>query len=478
MPSDPEVVEDMIPILYEKDEVVFASNGICRLTSCLSCVVTEERNGIYECDFEYPVNGAYYDQIECGRVIGCTHDDTGDVQPFDIVSCSKPINGVVSFHAVHISYRLTEHVAKGTEIKSLAAAFAMLENSTPSNPFTFEADFTSSSYMASADGVPRSVRQYLGGIEGSILDAYGGEYEFDRFNVKLWRHRGELKDFTIRYGLNLVDYNEDVDYFGTYTSAIPYWVGNDGAGGQTIVVGAQVTSGLESYNGRDICAAIDLSDKFSEKPTAAQLQNFVRSQMQSRNPNVPSQNISVDFIRLQDTTEFSAMAELLECALCDTVRVVFPRYNMQGTFKIVKTVYDVFKERFVSMELGDLSTSLSQALGISNSLDSKQEVTVNTTSSTSTYGTLSAREVSGVVSVSFSGKAVAYTTGKWVTVGTLPAGFRPADRVNGLGVNNTSYSSTTAAIMYRISTDGTVAVWVYSNISGNVQAHFNCSFVK
>lgn len=478
MQDHPEVVADMIPILYDKDETSFESNGLCRLPDMTACSAVTERNGIFEVDFSYPITGANYDKIICGRSVGCTHDDTGDVQPFDIVSYSRPIDGVVSFHAVHISYRQSEHVAVGSNINSLAAAFAMLKNAEPANPFTYETDITSANYMASADGVPRSVRQFLGGIEGSVLDTYGGEYEFDKFTVRLLRNRGELKDFTIRYGLNLTDYKEDADYLGTYTSCIPYWVGNDGAGGQTIVIGDKVDSGLTSYNGRNICAPLDLSDKFSEKPTKAQLQAFALSQMQSRTPNMPSQTISVDFIRLQDSPEYAGISNLLECSLCDSVRVVFPRYNMQGTFKIVKTVYNVLKDRYESMELGDLSTSLSQALGISNSLDSKQAATVNTTSSTSTYGTLSAREVSGVVSVWFSGVTASYTTGAWVTVGTLPDGFRPVDRINGLGVNNSSTNSSTAPIMYRINTDGTVAVWVYSNISGNVQALFNCSFIK
>ena len=196
----------MKPILYEKDETVFVSNGLGRLQDCISCTVTEERNGIFECDFEYPVDGRDFNLIQCGRIIGVTHDDSGLIQPFDIVSYTKPISGVVSFHAVHISYRQSGLTAVGTNINSLADAFTMLGTAEPSNPFTYEADFTSTAYMASADGVPRSVRQYLGGIDGSILDAYGGEYEFDKFNVILHQHRGQMRDFAIRYGVNMLDF--------------------------------------------------------------------------------------------------------------------------------------------------------------------------------------------------------------------------------------------------------------------------------
>lgn len=359
----------MIPILYEKTEAAFASNGICRLQDCISCVVTEERNGIYELDFEYPVTGRNFSQIIPGRIIAAEHDDSGDVQPFDIVGYSKPISGVVTFHAVHISYRQTQMVANGSNIQSLSDAFTMLGNAEPENPFEYDTDITGSAFMASADGIPKSVRQFLGGVEGSILDTWGGEYEFDRFAVHLWEARGQRRNVTIRYGLNLTDYNEDADYSQTYTSAVPFWSGDDGAGGTVTVIGSRVDSGLDSYSGRNECAALDLTDKFETKPTAAQLQNLALAQMQNRDTNLPDRTISVNFVNLRDTDEYANFAPLERCGLCDTVNVVLPRYGINQTFKIVKTVWDVLGERYNELELGTLSTSLADALGIGQSSD-------------------------------------------------------------------------------------------------------------
>lgn len=363
----------MIPILYESNETSFASNGLGRLRDCIDCKCSEERNGIYEVDFSYPVDGANYDMIQCGRIIGVTHDDSGDIQPFDIVSYSKPISGVVSFHAVHISYRQRGIVARGTNINSLADAFAVLQNSAqPSNPFTYSADFTSSAYASSFDGTPRSVRQFLGGIEGSILDAYGGEYEFDRFRVILHQSRGQLRDFVIRYGVNLLDYKDDTDYSETYTSCVPYWHGNDN-GSDTTVVGNRVDLGGTAYNGQNICAALDLSDKFQDKPTTAQLESLALSLMQSKQTQLPAQNIAVDFIRLQDMG-YEGLDNLLQCNLCDSIKVEFPRYGMSGTYKIVKTVWDVLSDKYDSMELGQLSTTLAEALGIQSQTDTLQSI--------------------------------------------------------------------------------------------------------
>ena len=358
----------MIPIIYDKTETSFVSNGLGRLRDCISCIVSEERNGIYECDFEYPVDGANYDLIQVGRLVGVTHDDTGDVQPFDIVGFTKPIDGVVTFHAVHISYRQSYMVATGSNINSLSAAFTLFGNASPSNPFTYSTDKTSTGYLGCADGTPRTVRQMLGGIEGSVLDAYGGEYEWDKWTVKLWSARGQMRDFTIRYGVNLLDYNEEYDSSGCYSSVIPYWTD-----GTTKVVGDKQTNSGIAPSGREQCIPLDVSDKFESQPTKAQVEAMGLSVMNSQNPTIPSQSIEVSFVRLQDMGEYAIYQTLLQCRLCDTINVIFPDFNSSGQFKIVKTEWNVLTGKYESMELGSLSVSLAEALGISNSLDKQND---------------------------------------------------------------------------------------------------------
>ena len=356
----------MIPIIYEKDEAAFATNGLGRLRDCISCVVTEERNGIYECEFEYPISGRNYDLIQIGRVIGVEHDDSSDIQPFDIVSSTKPIDGVVTFHCTHISYRLSKVVASGTNVSGLDNALDMLASGEPTNAFTFTTDKESSIPFPLADGVPRSVRSMLGGIEGSILDTYGGEYEWDRFNVKLWSARGTDTSFTIRYGLNMTEFNDESDSSDCYSAVVPYWSG-DVDGVQAVVKGSMVNSGLVTPSGRVEAIAMDMSQDFETQPTVAELEASALLKLNSDRPNILAQSIQVSFIRLQDSNEYAQLSNLLGCKLCDTVNVEFPRYNMSGRFKIVKTEYDVLGERFTSMELGKLSTTLSEALGIGSS---------------------------------------------------------------------------------------------------------------
>ena len=110
-----------------------------------------------------------------------------------------------------------------------------------------------------------------------------------------------------------------------------------------------------------------MTDKFENAPTTSELEALALNLMLSKQTQLPAQNISVDFVRLQDMG-YEGLGNLLQCNLCDSIKVEFPRYGMSGTYKIVKTVWDVLAGKYDSMELGALSTSLADALGISNSL--------------------------------------------------------------------------------------------------------------
>lgn len=399
----------MIPILYDTNETAFTSNGLGRLRDAISVIVTEERNGIYECDFEYPVNGAHYDEIQVGRIIGVTHEESEDIQPFDIVSFTRPIDGIVTFHCVHISYRQSYMTVTGSNINSLADAFTALGNAQPSNPFSYTTDKTSVGYVAAFDGVPKSVRSVLGGVEGSILDAYGGEYEWDKFNVILHSARGTLRNFSIRYGVNMLDYEEEYDSSGTYSSCIPYWTD-----GTTTIVGDRQDSSGSTVTGRGECVPLDVSEKFETQPTKAQVEARGLSVMNANNPMIPKQNIRVEFVRLQDMG-YEWLDSLYECKLCDSITVVFPDYNATGQFKIVKTVWNVLEDRFDSMELGDLSVTLAEALGISSGSSASGSETNWKVAGSVTGGSGSvtiqeqASEVMAVVSLTSGSTSVCYT---------------------------------------------------------------------
>ena len=74
----------MIPVLYAANTADFSSFGICVLTDTISCEVTEERNGVFECLLKYPVSGQHYGLITKECIIKAKPNDTATDQAFRI----------------------------------------------------------------------------------------------------------------------------------------------------------------------------------------------------------------------------------------------------------------------------------------------------------------------------------------------------------------------------------------------------------
>lgn len=376
----------MIPILYNRDETRFVTNGIGRLSDCTRFVVTEERNGIYEAEFDYPITGVHFDEISLGKIVACTHDDKHDIQPFVIYSRSVPdLNGIVTFNAHHISYRLNDVVVMPYTAGSVAAALnGISTNSVNSNPFTFWTDKTTTAEFTNE--VPRNARNMLGGEENSILDVFGGgDYEFDKFTVKLYAHRGQDSDVEIRYSKNLTNLSQTIDDGESYNAVVPYWLGSEGelvtlpekmlvfsgtepqiaylTDHNLIIIRTETDEPIEvAYTIAD-AAPMDLSDAFEEQPTVEQLRAAAIARFESSDAWLPNENLTVDFIQLWQTEEFEEYSALQRVSLCDTVSVYYPQVGISEVKqRVVKVVYDVLMDRYDSIELGQVQTSLGQAI--------------------------------------------------------------------------------------------------------------------
>lgn len=429
----------MTPILYDASETSFTNNGLGRLRDCITCVVTEERNGIYECDFEYPVGGGNYELIQLGRIIGVTHDDTGDIQPFDIVGATKPINGVVTFHCVHISYRqnyITVSPGKGDWDSTNMVWFTCKYGSVPRSPFNYSSDEHIYGYCACADGLAHSIRQMLGGMEGSVLDTYGGEFIFDKWDVRLVRARGTTRDFTVRYGVNMLEYNDEISTEGVFCNCVPYW-----ANGDDILVGTWIKGTGKTPGGHAETVPLDLSDKFQTRPTTSQLTTAAQNYLSKNQTHIPAQTISVSFLRIQDTPEYSELKNLLGCQLCDNIRVVFPDYNTGAFFKIVKTTWDALGERYTEMELGELATTLAQAIGTTTTPDKTANAFTDITISGDLSLGGSIQELYKIVDLAVSIPVVNAHAQDYIGTVTVPAASRPDGMtlVGITGVSTTNY---------------------------------------
>lgn len=348
----------MIPILYSSTETTFTSNGIGRLAECTSCIVTEERNGQYELEMIYPVSGKYYSQITQGSIISVTHDDSGDRQPFRVYRKSAPMDGLVTFNAHHISYDLNHIILHPMTATSVTDAFDQFSiDTTPANPFTFWTDMTTNADF-SVD-VPASIRSKLGGSEGSILDVYGGEFKWDNRTVRLYSHRGQATDITIRYGKNLTDIKQEVDTLDNYTGLVPYWYDEETETLVTLPAWYVLATDQTEVN----LVAMDFSDQWEEAPTAGELRQKAIGYLDSNKPYVPDENIKISFVQLWQTEEYKDVAILQRVNLCDRVNVYYSALGITvEDVEVIKVVYNVLLDRYDEMELGEAQSSLASTL--------------------------------------------------------------------------------------------------------------------
>lgn len=350
----------MIPILFESGTTEFNTNGIGRLAQIIRCIAVEERNGVYEIEFDYPITGKLFPELQMGRIVVCTHDEKGDEQPFIIYRRSIPdLRGVVTFNAHHISYMLNDIVVKPFTASSCIQALQGIKtNSVNANPFNFWTD--KSTTVRFKNDVPRNARNMLGGEENSILDVFGGgEYVFDKFDVRLYQNRGTDSGVEIYYGKNLISLNQDIDNSDTYNAIVPYWADTEG---NVSMLPEIIISYAESGERVD-AAPMDLSDAFETAPTAAQLRSAAKSRYESGDSWLPAENLTVDFVQLWQTEEYKNFAPLQRVGLCDTVSVFYVDAGIENVKqKVVRVVYNVLLDRYDSMELGELQTSLGQAI--------------------------------------------------------------------------------------------------------------------
>ena len=352
----------MKPILFAPDAAEFNNNGLGVLADSPRCKVTEERNGPYELEMDYPIDGQHFSEITHSAIIYAVPADGKGPQPFRIYDITKPLDGLCTIYAEHISYQLAHiPVTPFGRCTSVASALQGLKNSAAETcPFTFWTDKTSTGSFEMKE--PASIREMLGGTKGSILDTFGGgEYEWDGYTVKLYQHRGHDKGVTIRYGRNLTDLKQDEAIDSTVTGIYPFW--SDSNSGTIVTLPEKVLHSANAGNFPYIrTVVVSASSEFQEAPTETQLRDFGTRYITANGIGVPKVSINVSFAPLWQTEEYRNIANLERVNLCDTVTVVFERLGVSAAAKVVKTVYDVLNERYDTIELGDARTNLGKAV--------------------------------------------------------------------------------------------------------------------
>lgn len=364
----------MIPILYAGNETNFLNNGLGRLSDAIKCTVEEERNGTYELEMTYPITGIHFEDIQESNIILALTEDGGVNQAFIIYKISKPLNGIVTINAQHISYLLNGFVVMPFTASSLADAMSKINtNAVLTTGFTFSTDVSITKPFTL--DAPRSIRSLLGGEQGSLLDTYGGhDYYFNNFNVSLLADRGQDNGVTIRYGKNLTDLKAVSDMTNVYTGIVPFWADSED-GNPVYVDGYVVYSEHASTYPYKYIKPVDFSSDFETAPSKAQLLARAQSYLANNDGWKIKSNIEVSFVSLAQTEEYKNVAPLERVKLCDTVTVEYTKLGVSFKTKVIRTVYNVLLERYDSIELGDTTYTLAQAILQANDTPTLQETT-------------------------------------------------------------------------------------------------------
>jgi len=375
-----------VPILYEANATDFNNLGLGPLVDTTVATVTEERNGQFILEMQYPVDGIRASLIAKNRILKVDAGHKLKDQRFVI----KRINRIMgndglsySIYAEHISYITADYALKPNLTISGSGNVAMtqwLNGIIDSNRIHVDSDITTENTTSWTIDKVQNARQALGGVQGSILDVWGGEYRFDNLNISLLRHRGTVSNTMLSYGRNITDFDQEENITNTYTSIYPfasYSVQNGDTSEQKILTIPDLVVDSEyvkNFPNRKI-QVVDFSDKFStdEKPTVERLAELAKSYIKNNNVGVPTVSTKISFVDLSKTENYKEFAPLEELDLCDEVPFAFEKFGIKTTAKVSRIVWNVLLDSYDSLELGELKTNLSDVINNTNNaaLDAK-----------------------------------------------------------------------------------------------------------
>lgn len=333
----------MVPILASA--YPYTGNGLGGLADCIECFVTHEINGQYELSLRYPVTGLHFDELANGKIVMAKPDDLADPQPFRIYRITKPLNGVVTVYARHLCYDMAGVVVEPFSATSLTEAFTKIPNyCTPSSPITLQTTRTVATGIELKE--PRPLWKLLGGQAGSLLDIYGGEWDFDKTDAKLVTSLGTDRGVSIRYGKNLTELEQDGTIEGSYSGVYPFWYDEES---NTLVTLTEKVVTVTGSVVTDKNLVLDCSDDFDTQPTEQQLRDRANAYISANSVGNAKTSWKISFVDTEDIEKIM---------LGDTLHVYYEALDVNATARAVKTEYDVLKDHYKNITVGRVKQNL------------------------------------------------------------------------------------------------------------------------
>jgi phage minor structural protein len=309
---------------------------------------------MYEAELTVFIDDEHFSSLSVGSVLKLMTNE--GLQMFRVYQITKPINGVCTVYAHHITYDLAKAaVLPFTATGASSVVNGLVSHLASTYEFGISTDIvnTQSTFTLTE---PKYFRECLGGYQGSVLDVFGGEYEWDNLTVRLLAHRGSDNGVQIRYGKNLTDIQQETNIESMYDAVIGYATVDETTTTGTVQMITQVSSPKTML--------VDFSDQFEsgDTVTVAELNTLAQNYIQSHDLNTPKVSIDVSFIALASTDQYKDIAPLEHVKLCDTVHVLFEKLGVNASAKVIKTEYDSLNERLLSVEIGDAKSNLNSVI--------------------------------------------------------------------------------------------------------------------
>ena len=368
----------MRPILFNKNETAFDTYGLGEL-NVTKGTVTRERNGNYTLYSEIPANDPMVATLEKEMKLKADAGLRTKNQTFEISRIVKDSSNIVKIYGQHISHKLEYMgLVNGRPFSGSAfTALAIWHNATIGDlRFDVWSDIQTTGKGVFDISKMENARQALGGVEGSILDIYGGEYEFDNMTVRLHKQLGRTAPTVLEYGRNILSAELDETIESAYTSVLPFATytpdkpEGDTSDSQPDPVTVTLPENYVDSKYKALYAhrrikVVDFSSEFKSDskskdiPTPDKLRKIANDYMERNEIGKPKINIKIEYADLARTLDYADNGWIEEVELCDIVPVYYPQIGLTDeTLKVTTITYDFVNERNESVEYGDIGTNV------------------------------------------------------------------------------------------------------------------------
>ena len=333
----------------------FDDNGICILAPS-KCEIVEELNGLYELTMEHPVDkeGRWTYLLELNII-------KAGGQLWRIYSKQTKLNSDGSrtrtVKARHIFYDLNDKLLEDVRpenkngVDFIDWIMTHMYNDDPGSyypQFTFnyssDIERTATSYF-----IGSSVTGALLGEDNCFLNRLGGEIYRDNFYFSINEHKegSQQEAFSIRYGVDMIDVDETIDYSDMITNLIV----KDNFGNHAVI-----THGNTPRIAHHISKAVTFSYENEEDSRA--FEQDARAYFNSK--CYPKINYKCNYANLKNADLYKDFIGLKEYNVGDTGYIYCEELGISTLQKIIKKTVDVLTGSTVSIELGNMQDSLTR----------------------------------------------------------------------------------------------------------------------